>query len=289
MTRPLIAPSPGAAVRHRRTPPASLVIGLALIGLVLAAAGISFVWTPFDATLTGPDRLLGPGTQHVLGTDSLGRDILSQLLVGARTTVLVGVISVGVAAVIGVPLGVLAATGPRWLDEVLMRVTDVVLAFPALLLAIVFAAVWGASTVSAMVAIGIATAPAFARLSYTGTRQVLATDFVAAARLARRSTAGIVVTHVLPNISGTLTVQASVSFAVAVLAESGLSYLGFGAPPPTPTWGRMLQEAQSVLFVSPLQALWPSVAIVVAVLGFTLLGDGLRDRFDPRQVVRDDR
>ena len=109
MTRPLIAPSPGAAVRHRRTPPASLVIGLALIGLVLAAAGISFVWTPFDATLTGPDRLLGPGTQHLLGTDSLGRDILSQLLVGARTTVLVGVISVGVAAVIGVPLGVLAA------------------------------------------------------------------------------------------------------------------------------------------------------------------------------------
>lgn len=267
---------------NRRRPGASLVIGGSIVAIVLLAALMSFVWTPFDPTSAGGTRLLGPGGEHLLGTDGLGRDVFSQLLVGARTTLYVGVIAVGVAALIGVPLGVIAGIAHTSISTTIMRVVDLLLAFPSLLLAVILGAIFGSSTLTAMIAIGIGTAPAFARLANSGTLQVMSTEYVLAARVAGRRSLWVVFRHVLPNIAGILVVQASVCYGIAVLAESGLSYLGYGTPPPTPSWGRMLQEAQPILFSNPLLSIWPAVAIAVAVLGFNLLGDGLRDRFDPR-------
>jgi peptide/nickel transport system permease protein len=264
---------------------ASLVVGGVLVGLVVASALLSFVWTPYDAVQVDPaTRIAPPSAAHWLGTDTFGRDVVSLLLVGARTTLFVGVVAVGVAAVAGTPIGVLAAMGPQWLGELVMRTNDLVLAFPALLLAVMFGAIFGPSTLTAMVAIGIATIPSFARLARSGTMQVLATEYVLAARAAGRTRTAIATRHVLPNIAGLLLVQASVSFAIAVLAEAALSFLGFGTRPPTPSWGRMLQEAQQLIYSTPELALWPGLAIALAVLGFNLLGDGLRDRFDPRLV-----
>ncbi|WIX80643.1 ABC transporter permease [Amycolatopsis carbonis] len=265
----------------------SLVLGAVLVALVVLAALVSFVWTPYDPVqVNAPDKLLGFSAQHLFGTDKFGRDVFSQIMVGARTTLYVGVVAVGIAAVIGTPLGVLAGLAPRWLGEFVMRVNDLVLAFPALLLAIMFGAVFGADTLTAMVAIGIATIPSFARIARSGTLQVGSSEFVLAARAAGRSRGNIAVRHVLPNISGLLIVQSSVSFAIAVLAEAALSFLGFGTRPPTPSWGRMLQESQELLTIHPRLALVPGVAIAVAVLGFNLLGDGLRDRLDPRLAAR---
>lgn len=262
---------------------ASLLVGGLLVALVVVGALVSLVWTPFDPTVVDPSaRLQPPGAAHWLGTDDFGRDVVSILLVGARTTLLVGLVAVGVAAVIGIPLGVSAGMRRGVVDEILMRGNDVLLAFPALLLAIVFAAIWGASTVTAMVALGIGAAPAFARVARAGTRQVMAQDYVLAARASGHGRGAIARAHVLPNIAGALIVQASVTFALAVLAEAALSYLGFGTPPPTPSWGRMLQETQPYLYLQPLVMLWPGLAIAVTVLGFNLLGDGLRDRFDPK-------
>nr|WP_240746744.1 ABC transporter permease [Cryptosporangium phraense] len=271
--------------RRRRAP--TMVVGAVIVGLVLLAALVSFVWTPFDPTdVDAAVRLRGPSGTHWLGTDTLGRDVFSQLLVGARTTLFVGVIAVGVGAIVGTPLGIAAGMTDRIVSELIRRFIDLLLAFPALLLAVMFGAVYGASTLTAMLAIGIATAPAFARLARAGTLQVMASEYVLAARVAGRRAPAIAVRHVLPNIAGVLIVQASVSYGIAVLAESGLSYLGFGTPPPTPSWGRMLQDAQTLIFTDPLLSLWPAAAIALAVLGFNLLGDGLRDRFDPRLEQR---
>ncbi len=269
-------------VARRRLSP-TLWVGVTLVGLVVLAAVTSFVWTPYDPVLVdAPSRLLRPSMAHWLGTDSLGRDVFSQMLVGARTTLFVGVIAVGVGAIVGTPLGLVAAMSGRFVSEAILRFIDLLLAFPALLLAILFGAVWGASTLTAMLAIGIATAPAFARLVRANALQVLSTEYVLAARVAGKRTSVIALRHVLPNVAGLLIVQASVSYGIAVLAESGLSYLGFGTPPPTPSWGRILQESQILLFNDPLLSLWPASAIALAVLGFNLLGDGLRDRFDPQ-------
>lgn len=265
----------------------SLVVGGVLVGLVIGSALLSFVWTPYDPTrVDAAARLAGPGGDHWLGTDKFGRDVFSQLLVGARTTLFVGVVAVGIAAVIGTPLGIFAGMGARWASEVVMRLNDLLLAFPALLMAIMFAAVYGPSTLTAMAAIGIATVPAFARLARSGTLQVMSTEYVLAARAAGRRRAAIGLRHVLPNIAGLVIVQSSVAFAIAILAEAALSFLGFGTRPPTPSWGRMLQESQELLHSAPRLALWPGLAIALAVLGFNLLGDGLRDRFDPRLEVR---
>jgi len=269
-------------VARRRLSP-TLWVGVTLVGLVVLAAVTSFVWTPYDPVLVdAPSRLLRPSMAHWLGTDALGRDVFSQMLVGARTTLFVGVIAVGVGAIVGTPLGLVAAMSGRFVSEAILRFIDLLLAFPALLLAILFGAVWGASTLTAMLAIGIATAPAFARLVRANALQVMSTEYVLAARVAGKRTSVIALRHVLPNVAGLLIVQASVSYGIAVLAESGLSYLGFGTPPPTPSWGRILQESQILLFNDPLLSLWPASAIALAVLGFNLLGDGLRDRFDPQ-------
>jgi peptide/nickel transport system permease protein len=270
----------------RRLSP-SLVAGGVLVALVLLAALVSFVWTPGDPyRVDSSARLLGPSAEHWLGTDKFGRDEASRILMGARTTLFVGVVAVGVAALLGTPLGILAGMARGRLGGFVMRAVDLALAFPALLLAIMFGAVFGASTLTAMVAIGLATAPAFARIVRAGTLQVMSTEYVLAARSAGRRPLGIAGKHVLPNVAGLVIVQSSVSFAIAVLAEAGLSFLGFGTAPPTPSWGRMLQEAQELVFTTPLLAVWPGVAIALAVLGFNLAGDGLRDIYDPRLESR---
>ena len=260
-----------------------LVTGICLVGLVILGAAVSLVWTPFDPIRVVPgQRLQPPGWPHLLGTDGFGIDTFSRLLVGARMCLVVGIISVSLAAVVGVPWGLLAGQAGGWVSEAVMRLADVVYAFPALLLAILLAAGFGASTVTAMVAIGVATMPAFARVARAGTLQVMASEFVVAARSSGTSPWGVAGRHVLPNIAPLIGVQASVGFAMAILAEAALSYLGLGTPRPTPTWGIMLRDAQQFLFVDPLQALWPGLAIALAVLGFNLLGDGLRDYLDPR-------
>ncbi|MFD2794279.1 dipeptide ABC transporter ATP-binding protein [Promicromonospora vindobonensis] len=259
-----------------------LVIGTVLVGLVVATALVSLVWTPYDPEHAGAERLLPPGAEHWFGTDRFGRDVFSQVMAGAQVTLLVGVVAVGIAAVVGVPLGVLAGMRGGRLGALLMRGSDILLAFPGLLLAIVLGAVYGAGTVTAMVALGIGSIPAFARVARSGTLQVMRSDYVLAARAANRGEAAIAARHVLPNIAGTVLVQCSVNFAIAVLAEAGLSFLGLGTPPPTPSWGRMLQESQQFLGVADHLAIVPGVAVAVAVLGFNLLGDGLRDVLDPR-------
>jgi peptide/nickel transport system permease protein len=280
---PAPAARPEPSGRPRRRAGTSLVVGALLVGLVAATALLSFVWTPHDPLrIDAAARLLGPTAEHPLGTDRFGRDTLSLLMLGARTTLLVGSLSVGLAALVGVPLGLLAATAGGWVDGLLMRANDLLLAFPALLLAIMLAAVFGGGTVTATAAIAVATVPAFARVTRAGALRVLRTDYVLAARAAGRSRPDIAVRHVLPNVGGTLVVQASVSFAIAVLAEAALNFLGFGTQPPTPSWGRMLQESQEFLYDTQRLALVPGLAIAAAVLGFNLLGDGLRDRFDPR-------
>lgn len=260
-----------------------LRIGSALVLMVVVLAAVSLVWTPFDPIRIVPaDQLLKPSWPHVLGTDGFGIDILSRLLVGARSTLSIGILAVGIAALIGVPLGFVAASLRGWLAEVVMRALDVAQAFPALLLAILLAGVFGGSTTTAMVAIGLAAVPQFARITRAGALAVLSSDFVLAARASGTSKWGITWQHVLPNVMPVIGVQASVTFAMAILAEAALSYLGLGTQPPTPTWGRMLRDAQTYMFSDPLQVVWPGLAIALAVLGFNLLGDGLRERLDPR-------
>ncbi|PRI11651.1 peptide ABC transporter permease [Leucobacter massiliensis] len=257
--------------------------GLVLVGIVVVTAALSLVWTPYDPVQAVPaDRLQGPSAAHLFGTDKYGRDLFSGMLVGARITLFVGLISVGIALLLGTPLGIIAGIRGGWIEELIMRTSDIALAFPALLLAIMFGAVFGPSTVSAMIAIGISTIPGFARVARSGTRQVMNTEYVLAARAASQSRFRIALRHVLPNIIGIVVVQCSVAFALAVLAEAALSFLGLGTPPPTPSWGRMLQESQQFLGTHPTLAIFPGAAIAIAVMGFNLLGDGLRDRFDPK-------
>lgn len=265
----------------RRSP--SLIIGTALIGLIVVLAAISMFWQPFDPThVDATNRLLPPNWPHLMGTDGLGQDIFSRVLVGARVCLQVGVIAVVIGALIGVPVGMAAAASAGWGGRLLMRGADIVYAFPALLLAILLAAArGGGSILTSMTAIGVASIPAFARVSRGASLQVLSQDYILSARASGTRSMRVATTHVLPNIAPVVLVQSSVSFGLAILAEAALSYLGLSAPPTTPTWGRMLYEAQQYLFTNPNLALWPGLFIAVAVLGFNLLGDGLRDVLDP--------
>lgn len=259
-------------------------IGAFLVGLVVFAALLSFVWTPYDPTkVIVADRLFGPMTDgHLLGTDHFGRDILSQIMAGARNTLFVGILAVSIAVAIGVPLGGLAAMRRGWIEEIVMRISDVMFAFPAILLAILLSASLGAKTSSAMLAIGVAYIPVIARVTRGAALGVLQKDFVTAAYSYGRGKVFVFTRHVMPNISAVLVVQATVMFALAILAEAALSYLGLGTQPPNPSWGRALQDAQTFFSLQPNLALWPGVAIALSVLGFNLLGDGIRDYLDPR-------
>lgn len=264
----------------RRSP--TLALGSTMVAVVVLLALVSMVWTPWPATQVSPNRLLSPGAGHLMGTDGFGQDIFSRILIGARSCLLVGVVAVGIGALLGVPLGIMAAINRGWPGRLIMRVTDIVYAFPALLLAILLAAARGSgSTTTAMVAIGIASVPAFARVARGAALQVLSQDYILAARSGGIGRRGIALHHVVPNITPVVLVQASVSFGLAILAEAALSYLGMGTPPTTPTWGRMIYDAQPYLYTNPNLALWPGLFIAVAVLGFNLLGDGLRELLDP--------
>lgn len=258
-------------------------LGLAIVCSVVLAAIVSFFWTPYDPIHAVPaDRLQGSSWRHLMGTDRYGRDVFSQMMAGSQIALLVGVVAVGIGAIIGTPLGMLAGMVRGRLDSLIMRMSDVLLAFPALLLAIVTGAIWGSSTVTAMAAIGVASIPAFTRIARAGTIQVMSKDFILAARDAKVPAWLIALRHVLPNIASMLIVQASVSFALAILAEAALSFLGLGTPPPEPSWGRLLQNAQSSLASAPMLAFWPGATIAVTVLGFNLLGDSVRDFVDPK-------
>lgn len=284
VTPPTSVDTPSAHRRGRGN--ASLRVGLVLVGVVLLAALLSLVWTPMDPLKTNPiDRLAGPSAEHWLGTDSLGRDVASQLLAGSRVPLLVGAGAVVLSFVLGVPFGIVAAITGRGAGAWLMRWNDIVQAFPPLLLAIILAAIYGAGTTTATIALGIGASPGVARVVRAGTLQVLSREYALAARAAGRGSFWLACRHVLPNIASILIVQASVGFALAVLSEAALSFLGLGTAAPTPSWGRALQEAQAVLYSQPLLVVWPGAAIAVTVLGFNLLGDGLRDRFDPRMEV----
>ncbi|UVI37876.1 ABC transporter permease [Brevibacterium spongiae] len=269
-----------------------MIIGACLVLLILGLALVSFIWTPYDPSEIDPAARLQSGSlAHPFGTDRFGRDTLTWVMYGARITLLVGVVAVAIAQLIGTPIGIIAALFAKqpwgvWIDAVIMRANDILLAFPALLLAIIFAAVFSPGTGPAMIAVGIAAIPGFARVARSGTLQVLGSEYVRAARASNRRVPAIAAVHVLPNIAGMVIVQASVAFAISVLAEAGLSFLGLGTQAPVPSWGRMLQESQQFLSTHPELALWPGVFIALAVLGFNLLGDGLRDRFDPKMEAK---
>ena len=271
----------GRELSIRRHP--NLWIGITLVSLVVLMGIISFLYLPFDPTEVSEQRLSAPSASHIFGTDDFGRDVFSRILSGAGICLLVGIVSVSIGAIIGVPLGVYAAGRGGWPAKIIERSLDILYAFPALLLAILLAAARGSgSTWTAMVAIGIASIPAFARNIRAATLGVMAQDYMVAARAAGTPRYRSTFTHVLPNIAPTIIVQASVSFALAILAEAALSYLGLGTRPDTPTWGLMLFEAQKSLLVNPQLALWPALGIAFTVLGFNLLGDGLREVLDPR-------
>lgn len=267
--------------RHLRSP--ALVLGLAVTLGLVAMALVSLLWTPYPVTeLRIVERLQPPSSRHWLGTDPFGRDVLSMIMVGSRNSFAVGFVAVGIGVTLGVGLGALAAAVRGWLDEALMRLADFTFAFPAILSAIMITAFAGPGAVNAIIAIGIFNIPVFARLTRGAALQVWSRDFILAARAAGKGTARITLEHVIPNIAGLLVVQATIQFALAILAEAGLAYLGLGTQPPNPSWGKMLNEAQTFLARAPLLAVFPGLAIAISVLGFNLLGDGLRDLIDPR-------
>jgi len=275
-----------AAPRAGRSPwkHPSLVIGGGIVAAIVLVAAISLVWTPWEATkMNIPQRLQGPSATHWLGTDHFGRDIASMLMVGARNSLAVGFVAVGIGMVFGVAFGTLAAARRgTFIDEIVMRSADFTFAFPAVLSAVMITALLGPGVVNAILAIGIYNIPIFVRLTRSGALQVWSRDYVLAARAAGKTLLQITLRHVIPNIAGLIIVQGTVQFATAILAEAGLSYLGLGTQPPNPSWGRMLNEAQTYMQRQPLLAVFPGLTIALAVLGCNLLGDGLRDHFDPR-------
>ena len=266
------------ALGHR-----SFVAGALLVALLLATAALSLVWTPWSPyEMNLAHKLQGPSAQHWLGTDPFGRDVASLLLVGARNSIIVGVIAVGIGLGAGVTLGLIASVRRGWTEELIMRLADFTFAFPAILSAIMMTAVFGAGIVVSIIAIGIFNIPTFARITRASANAIASREFILAARACGKGPWRITWEHVLPNILSILIVQATIQFAVAILAEAALSYLGIGTQPPQPSWGRMLSEAQTLLFQAPRLAVYPGVAIALAVLGLNLLGDGLRDLLDPR-------
>ena len=261
----------------------TFLAGALLTGLLVATAVVSLFWTPYDAIVPDmPIKLQGSSAEHWLGTDHYGRDVLSRLMVGARSSIVVGLVAVGLGLSLGVVLGALAAARGGWLDELLSRISDLVFAFPAVLSAVLITAIYGPGAVNAIIAIGIFNVPVFARVTRAAARQAWARDYVRAALALGCSPLAVTWRHVLPNIASLLIVQATIQFAVAILAEAALSFLGLGVQPPQPSWGRMLNDALTYMYVTPGIAIYPGLAIVLAVLGLNLLGDGLRDLLDPR-------
>ena len=261
----------------------SFVTGGTVVVVRVCCAVLSMFWSPYPVgEIDIPNKLAAPSAAHWFGTDSLGRDIASLLWVGSQNSLWVGFIAVGIGLGVGLPLGLLASARRGWVEEVIMRASDFTFAFPALLSAIMLTAIYGPGLVVSVVAIGIFNIPVFARISRGAANAIWAKDFTAAARAAGKGPLAITLVHVLPNMVSVLIVQVTIQFAIAILAEAALSYLGLGTQAPQPSWGRMLNEAQSQMFQAPMLAVYPGAAIALAVLGLNLLGDGLRDLLDPR-------
>ena len=261
----------------------SFVIGIILSFFMLLTGVVSLFWTPYSVELLDiPHKLQGASAAHWLGTDHFGRDVFSMLMVGAWNSMLVSVFAIGFGAGIGVPLGALAAGKRGWVEESVMRFNDFAFAFPALLTAVMLSAVYGPGTINSVLAIGIFNIPVFARITRGSALSIYKREFILAARTSGKGEVRIAMDHILPNIASVLIVQGTIQFALGILAEAGLSYLGLGTQPPLPSWGKMLSEAQTMMFFAPQLAILPGLAIVLTVLGLNLLGDGLRDILDPR-------
>ncbi len=263
----------------------NFIAGFILSILVILMALTCLVWTPYEPNAMNPrHRLEGPSPAHPLGTDHYGRDTLSRIMVGSVNSIIVGLVTVTIGLSLGVSLGLISAYYGKMTDEVIMRFSDLLFGFPAVLTAIMITSILGPSMINAMLAIGIFYIPIFARLTRAVALTIWDREYVVAARAAGLGELAIAWRHVLPNILSPLLIQATIQFAVAILAEAGLSYLGLGTQPPHASWGRMLNEAQTFMGSAPWLAVFPGLAIAWSVLGFNLLGDGLRDTLDPKMV-----
>ena len=261
----------------------SFLIGAAITLVIAAMALISFVWTPYDVTkLAISNRLKPPSPDYLFGTDHFGRDIFSMIMVGSRNSIAVALVAVGIGMAIGVPLGAWAAAKRGIADDILMRTNDLIFAFPSILSAVMITAIFGPGAINAIIAIGIFNIPVFARLTRGAALSLWTREFVLAARVSGKGAARISLEHILPNIANLLIVQGTIQFSLGILAEAALSYVGLGAQPPMPSWGRMLFEAQTMMAIAPHMAIFPGLAIILTVLGLNLMGDGLRDALDPR-------
>ena len=275
------------AVDRRPRISATLWVGLILVGLHVFVALLSLVWTPYDPLGMTGGRLEAPSWAHWAGTDRLGRDFFTQIMLGSQIALVVGAGAVAIGGAIGVTLGVLAAFASRWLDDALAATLDILIAFPTLLIAmLVVAASEQASLFTAILAIGIALSAIVARLTRILAKRVLLLDYVTAARTSGTSWIGIVFIHVLPNIWPTLAVNFALQFGLAAIAEASLSYLGLGAPPPNASWGHLLQEAQGTVYTAPIGAFAPGLALVILVIGINLVADGMCDVADPTRSAR---
>jgi peptide/nickel transport system permease protein len=261
----------------------NFTIGFVITMTILLTALISLVYTTYDPNRMNLSiRFQPPNGAHWFGTDQYGRDIFSRVMKGSSNSIIVGLVAVSIGMGLGILIGSLAAFYKGWVDETIMRVSDVLYGFPAVLSAILITSILGPGIVNSMMAIGIFNIPVFARLTRATSLSVWERDYVTSAKAIGRSSAGIACKYVLPNILSSLIVQGTVQFAIAILAEAGLSYLGLGTQPPHASWGRMLNEAQTFMGTSAWLAIFPGCAIALAVLGFNLLGDGLRDMLDPK-------
>jgi peptide/nickel transport system permease protein len=282
------SPLPGAALfatgRRVFVESRLAMFGLVITLGVIVMALLAPILSPYDPTAQNiaEAQLLAPSLAHPMGTDQLGRDIFSRILYGARLSLRVGIIAVGVAISVGVPLGLVAGFYGGYIDETVMRGMDILFSFPAILLAIAMVAILGQSTVNVMLAIGITYTPIFARVTRSGVLSVREETFVDAARAIGDTNRSILARDILPNVVAPIIVQATVSLAFAILAESALSFLGLGTPPPDPSWGRMLSNSRNFMQSAPWTAVFPGLAIMITILGFNFLGDGLRDTLDPQ-------
>jgi peptide/nickel transport system permease protein len=259
------------------------LIGLALVVLLLFVAVFGRYLAPYDPNeINMDDRFSPPTLEHPIGTDDFGRDTLSRIMYGARISLQVGIIAVGIAAIVGTFLGLVAGYGGRLPDEIIMRGVDILFAFPAILLAIAILAALGKGVTNAMIAIGVVYIPIFARITRGEVLSIRGKEFIMAARASGASGRRIITRHILPNASGPLIVEISLSLAFAILAEAALSFFGLGTQPPDPSWGRMLSEGRAYFRQSPWMAIFPGLAIMLTVMAFNFLGDGLRDAMDPR-------
>jgi peptide/nickel transport system permease protein len=275
--------SPGRRALRRLARRRGAMVALGVVVSFIAVAMLAGVLSPYDPIATSWSAVRkAPSAAHWFGTDEIGRDVLSRVIFGTRASLLAGVVSVSIALAFGVPIGLAAGYIGGWVDALISRMTDAMLACPFLILAIALAAFLGPSLTNAMIAIGISATPIFIRLTRAQALQVKVEDYVEAARAVGNSHLRIALRHILPNVVPPLIVQATLAIAAAIIAEAALSFLGLGQQPPEPSWGSMLNTAKNYIDNAPWMAIWPGLSIFLLVLCFNLLGDGLRDAFDPR-------